>query len=67
MACYKFLIVEEEGLKVLNVSVWAMIQKYKRHGTISCLPGSVRLTTDRLCVTQFTCHLVMYAYVLVIA
>ena len=38
----KFLIIEEEGLKVLKVSVWATIQKYKGHGTIFCHPGSGR-------------------------
>ena len=45
MIRYRFLlIVGEKGLKVSNASVRVMIQKYKRHGTISRLPGSVRPT-----------------------
>ena len=42
-----FLIVEEV-LEVSKVSVWVMIQKYKRHGTISRLPGSSRPTLQRI-------------------
>ena len=69
MVHFKFLILEE-GLEVTKASVWAKIQKYKRHGTISHLPGS-GWPTDHL-VMQFvsyaiyTCHLVIYAYVLMI-
>ena len=47
MVRYKFLIIEE-GLKVSKVSVWVTIQKYKRHGNISCLPGSCRPTLLRI-------------------
>ena len=48
MIRYKFSLVGEKGLKVSNASVWATIQKYKRHGTIFRLPGSVRLTLLRI-------------------
>ena len=42
-------ILKEEGLKVSKASIWATIQKYKRHGTIACLSGSGRpkkITTE---------------------
>ena len=48
MIRYKFLIVEERGLKVLKASVWATIWKYERRGTISRFPGSVRPTLRRI-------------------
>ena len=42
MVCYKFLIVEEEGLQVSKVSVWVTRRKkeVQRHGTVSRFPGS---------------------------
>ena len=69
MARYKFLIiVEEEGLKVSKASVRATIQKYKRHGTISCLPGSSLPTLWWIVCKLRNSHLslVIYAYVLTI-
>ena len=33
-------VLATEGLWVPKQTVWATIQKYKGHGTISCLPGS---------------------------
>ena len=48
MVRYKFLIVEEEGLKVSKGSVWVTIVRYKGHGTNSCLLGSVQLTLQQI-------------------
>ena len=57
MIRYKFLIVGEKGLKVSKASVWATIQKYERHGTISRLPGSVRPTLWRIVYELRNSHL----------
>ena len=35
-------VLTVEGFQVPKQTVWATIQKYKRHGTISRLPGSGR-------------------------
>ena len=57
MKRYKFLIVGEKELKVSKASIWTTIQKYKRHGTISCLPGSVRLTLQQIVCELCNLHL----------
>jgi transposase len=35
-------VLAAEGLRVPKQTVWATVQKYKKHGTISRLPGSGR-------------------------
>ena len=55
MVHFKFLILE--GLKVSKVSVWAMIRKYKRHGTISHLPGSGWSKLRQIIHKLFNSHL----------
>ena len=62
MVHYKFLIVDE-GLKALNESVRATIQKYKRHGTISRLSGSVRLTLQRIVHELCNSYRLMTSYI----
>ena len=57
MVRYKFLIVEEERLKISNASVLALIQKYKIHGTTYLLSSWICLTDssmDHSRVMQFT-------------
>ena len=55
MVRYNFLIIEE--VKVLKANVWVIIQKYKRHGTVSCLPGSGRPALQRVVRELCNSHL----------
>ena len=41
-------VLATEGFRVSKRMVWATIQKYKTHGTISHPPGSGRLTRKML-------------------